>query len=100
MDKFTKEVERSVKDIRTVSVQLSQTIDQVQALTPRFVAVNQGMEMQSEGAQQISYAMAQLSEASSQTAYTIREINTVVMGLDEAAKLLREEISRFSVTNI
>jgi methyl-accepting chemotaxis protein WspA len=100
MDKFTKEVERSVHDIRTVSLQISQTIEQVQSLTPRFSAVNQGMEAQSEGAQQISYAMAQLSEASNQTASTIREINSIVSGLDEAAQLLREEISRFNVTNL
>jgi methyl-accepting chemotaxis protein WspA len=100
MDKFTKEVERSVQDIRTVSLQISKTIEQVQSLTPRFSAVNQGMEAQSEGAQQISYAMAQLSEASNQTASTIREINSIVSGLDEAAQLLREEISRFHVTNL
>ncbi len=97
MDKFTKEVSRGVKDVRNISVQLAQVIEQVQSLTPRFTAVNQGMEAQSIGAMQISEAMMQLSEASSQTAGSLREINSAIEQLNEAAIGLRQEISRFQV---
>ncbi len=99
MDKFTKEVARSVEDIRNISVQIAQIIEQVQALSPRFEAVNQGMESQAMGASQISEAMVQLSEASSQTAQSLREINGAIAQLNEAAVGLRQEISRFQVNS-
>ncbi len=92
MDKFTKEVGRSVEDVRNISVQIAQIIEKVQALTPRFEAVNQGMESQAMGASQISEAMVQLSEASSQTAQSLREINSAIAQLNEAAVGLRREI--------
>ncbi|WP_026098295.1 HAMP domain-containing methyl-accepting chemotaxis protein [Kamptonema formosum] len=92
MDKFSKEVMRSVKDVRNISGQLGQVIERVQALTPRFEEVNQGMEAQSAGALQISEAMVQLSEASSQTADSLREINRAIGQLNEAAQSLRREI--------
>ncbi|MBW4494239.1 MAG: methyl-accepting chemotaxis protein [Oscillatoria princeps RMCB-10] len=92
MDKFSKEVMRGVKDVRNISGQLGQIIERVQALTPRFEEVNQGMEAQSTGALQISEAMVQLSEASSQTADSLREINSAIGQLNEAAQGLRREI--------
>jgi methyl-accepting chemotaxis protein WspA len=97
MDKFTKEVERGVEDIRNVGGQLSQVISQVQGLAPRFESVNQGMEAQSIGATQISEAMIQLSEAANQTADSLREINRSIEQLNEAGKDLRREISRFQL---
>jgi methyl-accepting chemotaxis protein WspA len=97
MDKFTKEVSGGVNDIRTIGLQLSQIITQVQSLTPRFESVNHGMEGQAEGAQQISEAMSQIGEATNQTAGALREINSAISALNEAAYSLRQEISRFKV---
>lgn len=97
MDKFTKEVERAVEDIRNVGGKLTQVITQVQELAPRFEAVNQGMEAQAIGANQISEAMIQLSEAANQTAAALREINRAIEQLNEAGKELRREISRFQL---
>ena len=94
MDKFTKEVNQGVDDIRTIGYKLSEIIDQVQSVTPRFEAVNVGMEGQAEGAQQISEAMAQLSEATTQTAGALREINNAIAQLNMASQRLRQEISR------
>jgi methyl-accepting chemotaxis protein WspA len=98
MDKFTNEVSRGMDDIRKISVQLAQIIEQVQSLTPRFDSVNRGMENQSEGAQQISETMSQLAEVSLQTADALREINSSIAQLNEAAQGLRSEISRFKVS--
>jgi methyl-accepting chemotaxis protein WspA len=98
MDKFTNEVSRGMDDIRNISVQLAQIIEQVQSLTPRFDSVNRGMETQSEGAQQISETMSQLAEVSLQTADALREINSSISQLNEAALGLRSEISRFKVS--
>jgi len=80
-----------------VGAQLSQVIGQVQALAPRFASVNQGMEAQSVGANQISEAMIQLSEAARQTADALREINRSIEQLNEAGKDLRRAISRFQL---
>src|SRR5687768_10090136 len=61
MDKFSEEVRRGVEEVRQVSTQLVQIIQQVQSLTPRFETVNDGMEAQTTSAQQISEALRQLS---------------------------------------
>ncbi|HEY9690723.1 MAG TPA: methyl-accepting chemotaxis protein [Oculatellaceae cyanobacterium] len=97
MDKFTKEVSRSVEDVQNISIQTGQIIEQVQSLLPRFQVVNEGMEAQSQGAGQISETMIQLSETSSQTADSLREINRAIAQLNAAAHGLRTEISRFKV---
>ncbi|WP_293206711.1 MULTISPECIES: methyl-accepting chemotaxis protein [unclassified Microcoleus] len=97
MDKFSHEVSKGMEDIRNIGVQLAEIIQQVQSLTPRFDSVNRGMEAQSEGAQQISETMAQLAETSLQTADALREINSAIGLLNEAAHGMRHEISRFKV---
>ncbi len=99
MDKFSKEVTRSVEDVGKISQQLGDIIEQVQSLTPRFETVSQGMEAQSQGAQQISESMFQLREASLQTADALRETNTALEQLNDAAQNLREETSRFKVNH-
>ncbi|OCQ99622.1 chemotaxis protein [Oscillatoriales cyanobacterium USR001] len=97
MDKFTKEVERGVDDVRNIGGKLESIIRQVQTLTPQFDQVGKSMEGQSQGAQQISEAMVQLSESSAQTSQSLREINHAIGQLNEAAQGLRKEISHFKV---
>ena len=99
MDKFTKDVEQGVDDVRNIGSKLEVIIDQVQNLTPRFQQVTGSMEGQSQGAQQISETMVHLSEASAQTAQSLREINSAISQLNEAAQGLRMEISRFKVAS-
>src|SRR5450631_1525310 len=53
MDKFSEEVRRGMDDVRQVGMQLSQIIEQVQALVPRFEMANEGMQAQAIGAEQI-----------------------------------------------
>lgn len=99
MDKFSKEVTRSVEDVGKISQQLGDIIEQVQSLTPSFEIVSQGMESQSHSAQQISESMLQLREASLQTADALRETNSALEQLNDAAQNLREETSRFKVSH-
>ncbi|MGE4322703.1 MAG: methyl-accepting chemotaxis protein, partial [Sphingobium sp.] len=56
MDKFSEEVRRGMRDVQDVGEKLSEVIEQVQTLVPRFEAVNEGMETQATGAEQISEA--------------------------------------------
>ena len=46
MDKFSEEVRRGMQDMQQVGGQLSQVIQQVQALAPRIESVNEGMQAQ------------------------------------------------------
>jgi methyl-accepting chemotaxis protein WspA len=97
MDKFTQEVSRGVNDVRNISGQLAHVIEQVQSLTPRFEVVNESIEGQSIGAQQISQAMSQLSEASRQIADSLRETNNAIDQLNDASTGLQKEVAKFRV---
>ena len=83
MDKFINEVRQSAEDVRMVSTKLFQIIRQVQALSPRFEDVNRSMTDLSEG-------MRQTSESLSETFQAIGQLN-------EAAKGLQDEVTRFKV---
>jgi methyl-accepting chemotaxis protein WspA len=97
MDKFSEEVRRGVDEIRQVSAHLAEIIHQVQALTPRFQTVNEGMHAQAAGAQQISETLAQLSEAARQTAESLRQSNLAIEQLNEAARGLQSGVGRFKM---
>jgi len=97
MDKFSEEVTRGVDEVRQIGGQLAHIIDEVQTLTPRFDAVNEGMQSQSHGAQQISDGMVQLSEATQQTVESLRQSSLSIDTLNDAANRLQNGVSRFRV---
>lgn len=97
MDKFSEEVRRGVEDVRQVGGQLSQIIQHVQTMTPRFEMVSEGMNAQATGAQQISEALGQLSEAAQQTVETLRQSGLAIDQLNETAQGLKTSIERISV---
>jgi methyl-accepting chemotaxis protein WspA len=97
MDKFSEEVRRGVEVMGQVGRQLTQIIEQVQALTPSFESVNDGMQSQSVGAQQISEALAQLNEAAQQTVESVRQSTAALDQLNGAARDLQSGVSRFTL---
>ena len=97
MDKFSEEVRRGVDEVRQVGGQLAQIIHQVQTLTPRFHTVNEGMNAQATGAQQISETLTQLNEAAQLTAESLRQSNAAIEQLNEAARGLQEGVARFKL---
>jgi methyl-accepting chemotaxis protein WspA len=99
MEKFAQEVQGAVREVSDVSGQIVRIIEQVQRLGPRFESVNEGMESQSIGARQISDAMIQLSEATSATADSQREVARVIQILEQAARVLHSEVSVFRVAD-
>lgn len=99
MDKFTEEVNRGVADVATVGAQLTQIIQQVQQLLPRFETVNESTRLQAEGAEQIKESMVQLNEMAQQTAETLRLSNHSVEQLKDAARGLQQGVSTFKVTD-
>jgi methyl-accepting chemotaxis protein WspA len=97
MDKFSEEVRRGMGDIQHVGGELSQIIQQVQALAPRVESVNEGMQAQATGAEQISQALTQLSEAAQQTVESLRHSTVAVDGLMEVSTGLHASVSRFKL---
>ena len=97
MDKFIAEVRRSTDDVGRISAQLTRIIEQVQALSPRFDEVNASMGHQSENAQEISTAMVNLTEGLEQTLLSLHETYDAIEQLNEAARGLKDEVSRFKV---
>ncbi|HZV35772.1 MAG TPA: methyl-accepting chemotaxis protein, partial [Verrucomicrobiae bacterium] len=95
MDKFSEEVRLGVEEIRQVSIQLARIIHSVQALTPRFQTVNEGMQSQAAGAQHISDTLTQLSETVHQTAESLRQSTQAIDQLNEAARRLQSSVTRF-----
>ena len=85
MDKFSEEVRRGVQEVEKVGDQLSQIILHVQALPPRFEAVNEGMQAQATGAEQISQALSLLGETVHETVASLRQSHNVIDGLNPAA---------------
>ncbi len=97
MDKFSEEVRRGMAEVTQVGEQLSQIIHQVQALAPRVLMVNEGMQAQATGAEQINQALAQLSDASTQTVESLRQASFAIDELSQVAAGLRGGVSRFKV---
>ncbi len=97
MDKFIAEVRHSAEDVGKISMQLSLIIDQVQALAPNFDMVNESVEQQSDNAQRINAAIMSLSEEMQQTRDSLHETYSAIEQLNEAARGLQEEVSRFKV---
>jgi methyl-accepting chemotaxis protein WspA len=95
MDRFSEEVRRGIQEVQQLGEQLSLIIQQVQTLAPRFIAVNEGMEAQANGAEQISDALAQLGESSQQTVQSLRQSADAIGGLNEVASTLRGAVTRF-----
>jgi methyl-accepting chemotaxis protein WspA len=97
MDKFSEEVRRGMFEVTQVGEQLSQIIHQVQALAPRVLMVNEGMQAQATGAEQINQALVQLADASSQTVDSLRQASSAIDELSQVASGLRGGVSRFKV---
>ena len=97
MDRFSEEVRRGLSEMAQVGGQLSEIIQQVQALAPRIQTVNEGMQAQASGAEQINEALTQLGEASGQTAEAIRQAGRAMEELNQVATDLRAGVTRFKV---
>jgi len=97
MDKFIVEIKGSAEDVGKISAQLTRIIAQVQSLSPSFEDVNVATGHQSESARKINTAMVNLSEGLQQTMESLGETYAAIEQLNEAARALQEEISRFRI---
>jgi methyl-accepting chemotaxis protein WspA len=97
MDKFSEEVRRGMTELQQVGGQLTEIIQQVQALAPRFDAVNEGMQAQATGAEQISEALTQLGQSARQTVESQAQSSRAIEDLNQVSSGLRSGVSRFKL---
>lgn len=97
MDAFIKEVRHSAEDVARISEQLDRIIEQVKVLSPNFDQVTQSMQSQTGRARGISRAVGQLTEEMTQTAEGLKESFEAIEQLNDAARGLQDEVSRFKV---
>lgn len=97
MDKFTDEVKSGAEEVGMISGRLEKIILQVQQLTPRFEMVKEGMQLQSQGAEQINDAMANLTEAADKTIVVLQEFENATASLHNAVDGLKGEVLKFKV---
>ncbi|CAN7328323.1 methyl-accepting chemotaxis protein [Phenylobacterium sp. LjRoot225] len=97
MDKFSEEVRHGMQNVEQVGAQLSQIIQQVQALAPEFETVNDGMQAQATGAEQISQALLQLTEAAQQTVESLQQSSSAIDDLNTVSSGLRSSVAKFKL---
>lgn len=97
IEKFADDVRRGFQEVQISSNQISQVIDQVQALRPPIETVNEGIAAQSLGAKQISESVDQLNEAAQQTAESVSQTSQTIFQLNKAALILRDSVAKFKV---
>jgi methyl-accepting chemotaxis protein WspA len=95
MEKFAQGVRHSTQEVGRIGDQLTALIDKVQGLEPEFKSITGGMHQQSQGAQQISEAISQLSVAADETQNSLIEFKQATETLNTATSELRTEAARF-----
>jgi methyl-accepting chemotaxis protein len=96
---YTDQTMSSTEKIAEISVDLLRAIEHTQELVPQFESANEGMQIQSQSAAQISEAMGQLNESAKQTRDSLVEFKGVTEQLNEAVKDLQNEVARFSMSS-
>lgn len=94
MEKFTKEVNENIKNFQNLSQQLTQVIELIENLNPRWQAMSQNMASQTQAANQVSAEMTLIGEGSLKIADSLREINFKIQELNESAQRLNREMHR------
>jgi len=96
---YTDQTRTSTERIAEISIDLLRAIEHTQELVPQFEYVNQGMQMQSQSASQISESMGHLNQAAGQTRDSLIEFRGVTEQLNAAVKDLENEVARFSISS-
>jgi methyl-accepting chemotaxis protein len=97
MDRFADQVRRGVREVASAGSQLTEIIDRVNRSTDSFKQVNESMQAQSEGAQQISDAMGSLVANANQTVQSVKEFARAASDLQAAIGLLRDAVAQFKL---
>lgn len=97
MDKFGGEFRSGVERIKEINGQTGRIIQEVEGLTDRFQAVNEGMRNQSVAARQINEAIVPVAEGTRETQSSLEEFIKATAYLRQSVEILNQEISQFTV---
>ncbi|HFE37337.1 MAG TPA: methyl-accepting chemotaxis protein [Gammaproteobacteria bacterium] len=97
MKGFTDLVRSSVDEVGQVRDEQSEIISLVETMGPRFEALHQAMQSQSQGAEQIHVAMNQLNEEAQKTVASLRTSAKTFTLLNESSEQLQNSVSKFKV---
>lgn len=95
MDKFCLSVRSSTTQTETIAQSLTQILEQVESLLPKFDRVRADMQTHSQQNRQISEAMQQLKSNATLSLESLREFRQASTRLKEASKLLEDELAYF-----
>ncbi|HKT11547.1 MAG TPA: methyl-accepting chemotaxis protein [Terriglobia bacterium] len=95
MDKFSEEVRQRVAEVNGIAAALGKMIENVQALGPEFETAKQGMQGQTQAAEQINEAMKQLAQTADLTKSLLGEFQKITAQLNSAVQELQGGVSRF-----
>jgi methyl-accepting chemotaxis protein WspA len=97
MDKFSGEFRSGVERVGEINGQTGQIIREVEGLTGRFQAVDEGMRSQSVAARQINEAMVPVSAGAKETAVSLEEFIKATAYLRQSVEVLNQEVAQFTV---
>jgi len=97
MKGFTDLVRNSVDEVSQVSEEQGEIISLVETMGPRFEALHQAMQSQSDGAEQIHVAMNQLNEEAQKTVSSLKVSSETFMVLNKSNNQLQNSVSKFKV---
>lgn len=92
MDKFADEIRQGDRTMVQVTGQLGQIMGQVQSMNDHFLHVNRGMQLQAEGAEQITDSIRNLSDSAQETVLALRDFSAIVTQLNNATERLQESV--------
>lgn len=81
MDQFNEEVGHNIGGVRELSKILRRVMKTVHRLAPRFESVNQGMQMQSQVAQQVNVAICGFSQGAAKAAQLLQSTRATAQNL-------------------
>lgn len=97
MDKFGGEFRSGVERVKEINCQTGRIIEEVEGLTDRFQAVNEGMHSQSVAAKQINEAIGPVAQGTKETQVSLEEFIKATAYLRQSVEVLNQEIAQFQV---
>jgi methyl-accepting chemotaxis protein len=96
-EKNQQQANDSSLNIANIINELEQLIRQTREIEPKMESMSQGMQMQSNSADQIKDAMEQLNMTAAHTRDSLVEFNSATNKLNEASSTLQQEIRKFLI---
>lgn len=96
VESYTEKTNKSSETIASISDEMTEMISHINEIVPKFNSVNDAMQSQSEGADQIKEAMQQLNESAGYTKDALVKFKEINDMLSETLKNMQNELSKFN----